>query len=150
MVLQKADTHVSEVCDASIFKEMKGENGNYSLYPSVRLLVVMSHETAFIVFVVFEVFTAVVKKMYVFWGGTPCSPLKGNWRLGGTRRLHVHGRRMSQTRKHRKTGSEQSVISQKIEHFFVFGAFWNRTAGVKQRSVGSAIFRQSWKHEGRL
>jgi hypothetical protein len=41
----------------------------------------------------FEVFTAVVMKSIIFWDMTPCSPPKVNRRYGGTRRLHLQGRR---------------------------------------------------------
>jgi hypothetical protein len=37
-------------------------------------------------------------KSSVFWDITPCSPLKVNWRFGGTCRLHLQGRRVSQVR----------------------------------------------------
>jgi hypothetical protein len=46
----------------------------------------------------FEVRTAEVMKSSVFWDITPRSPLKVNWRFGGTYRLHFQGRRMSQAR----------------------------------------------------
>jgi hypothetical protein len=36
----------------------------------------------------FEALTAVIMKSSVFWDTTPCSPLKVNQRLGGTRRIH--------------------------------------------------------------
>jgi hypothetical protein len=35
---------------------------------------------------------------YIFWDITPCNPLKVNWRFGGTCRLHLHGRNISQPR----------------------------------------------------
>jgi hypothetical protein len=37
--------------------------------------------------VAFEVFTAVVMKIIIFWDMTPCSPLSFNRRFGGTHRL---------------------------------------------------------------
>jgi hypothetical protein len=44
----------------------------------------------------FEVLTAVVMKSSVFWDITPCNPLSVNRRFGGTYRLHLQGRRISQ------------------------------------------------------
>jgi hypothetical protein len=38
-----------------------------------------------------EVLTAVVIKSAISWDIKPCSPLKVNWRFGGTYRLHLHG-----------------------------------------------------------
>jgi hypothetical protein len=69
-----------------------------------------------------KVLTAVVMKSSVFWDITPFSPLKVNRRFGGTRRLHVQGRRISQARNQRKAGGKalnglHGVISQKIELF---------------------------------
>jgi hypothetical protein len=46
----------------------------------------------------FEVFTAVVRKSCIFWYITSCSPLKVNWRFGGTCRHHLQGRTVSQAR----------------------------------------------------
>jgi hypothetical protein len=37
-------------------------------------------------------------KSSIFWDITPCSPLKVNRRFGGTCRLHIQGRRISQAR----------------------------------------------------
>jgi hypothetical protein len=48
-----------------------------------------------------EVLTAVVMKSTVFWGITLCNPLKANRRFGGTCRLHIQGRRISQARNQR-------------------------------------------------
>jgi hypothetical protein len=50
-------------------------------------------------FVGFEVLTAVVVKNSIFWDIAPYSPLKANWRFGGTCHLRLHGRRIS----HKKT-----------------------------------------------
>jgi hypothetical protein len=50
-------------------------------------------------FQVFEVLTAVVMKDSVFWDMTPYSPLKVNRRLGGTCRLLLQGRSITQARK---------------------------------------------------
>jgi hypothetical protein len=46
----------------------------------------------------FEVLTAVVMKSSMFWDKTPCSALKVKRRFGGTCRLHLQGRRISQAR----------------------------------------------------
>jgi hypothetical protein len=44
----------------------------------------------------FEVFTAVVLKSIFFWDMTPCTPLSGTRRFGGTYPLHLQGRRIVQ------------------------------------------------------
>jgi hypothetical protein len=46
----------------------------------------------------FEFFTAVVVKISIYWYITPCSPWKANRRFGGTCRLHLLSRRISQAR----------------------------------------------------
>jgi hypothetical protein len=61
------------------------------------------------VFMVFEVLTAVVIKDSILWDITPCSPLEVNWRFGGTRRFHLRGWRISQSRKQREAGSKQGT-----------------------------------------
>jgi hypothetical protein len=43
----------------------------------------------------------------VFWDITPCSPLKVNQNFGGTCRLHLQGRKISQARNQRDAGSKQ-------------------------------------------
>jgi hypothetical protein len=71
----------------------------------------------------FEVLTAVVMKITVFWDITPCSPLKVNRRFGGTFHLNVQGRisRASNQRESRKRllafNGLHRVISQKIVLF---------------------------------
>jgi hypothetical protein len=45
-----------------------------------------------------QVLTAVVKNSSIFWDITSHSPLKVNRRFGGTWRLHLQGRRISQAR----------------------------------------------------
>jgi hypothetical protein len=42
-----------------------------------------------LIFVGFEVFTAVVMKSIIFWDMTPCSPVSFHRRFGGTYRLHL-------------------------------------------------------------
>jgi hypothetical protein len=44
----------------------------------------------------FEILTAVVIKSSIFWDISSCSLLKVNRRFGGTCRLHLQGRRISQ------------------------------------------------------
>jgi hypothetical protein len=46
----------------------------------------------------FEVLTGVAMKSPTFWGITPCSRLKVNWRFGGTYRRHLQRRRISRAR----------------------------------------------------
>jgi hypothetical protein len=45
-----------------------------------------------------EVLTAVVMNSSLFWYITACSPLKVNWRFGGTCRLHLQGRKINKAR----------------------------------------------------
>jgi hypothetical protein len=58
----------------------------------------------------FEVLTAVVMKSSIFWDKTPCSPLKPIRCFGGTRRLHLQGRRISHARNHHEAGTKQSKL----------------------------------------
>jgi hypothetical protein len=51
----------------------------------------------------FAVLTAVVMKSTIFWNITPCSPLRVNRRFGGTHRLHLQGRKISQARNQRES-----------------------------------------------
>jgi hypothetical protein len=62
-------------------------------------------------FVGFEVLTAVVMKSYVFWDVPPCSPFKINRRFGGTCRLHLEGRRISQAGNQREAVSKQRLLA---------------------------------------
>jgi hypothetical protein len=47
----------------------------------------------------FAVLTAVVMKSTIFWDITPCGPLKGIRRFGGTYRLHLQGRKNKLSKK---------------------------------------------------
>jgi hypothetical protein len=58
----------------------------------------------------FGVLTAVVMNSFVFWDIMPCSPLKVDRRFGATCRLHLQGRRLSQTTHQREGGSKQSCL----------------------------------------
>jgi hypothetical protein len=62
----------------------------------------------------FEVLTAVVIKISIFWDKALCNLLKIDRYFGETCGLHVHGRRISQGRSQRETGSS---MSQKTELF---------------------------------
>jgi hypothetical protein len=42
-------------------------------------------------------------KSFIFWDITPCSPFKANWRFGGTFRLHLQSRTVSQARNQRES-----------------------------------------------
>jgi hypothetical protein len=46
----------------------------------------------------------------IFWDKTSCSPLKVNGLSGGTCRLHLQNRRMSQARNQREAGSKESSL----------------------------------------
>jgi hypothetical protein len=58
-------------------------------------------------YVVFQVLTAVVAKSYVLQDLTPCSPLEVNGRFGGTFRLHLQDIRIIQ------------ALNQLLDFFFV-------------------------------
>jgi hypothetical protein len=64
-----------------------------------------------LIYVGFEVLTAVIKNSFLFWDITPYSPLKVNRRFGRTCWLRLHGRRISRARKHRESRwrAEQSA-----------------------------------------
>jgi hypothetical protein len=49
-----------------------------------------------------EILTAVVMKSSIFSDITLCSPLRVNWCIGATRRLHLQGQRISQARNQRE------------------------------------------------
>jgi hypothetical protein len=74
---------------------------------------------------------------------TPCSPLKINRRVGGTCRLHLHGRTKSQARNQRQAGSKRrltlnglhSVLSQTTE------LFWEHREGPK--NIYTLLYRLS-------
>jgi hypothetical protein len=59
-----------------------------------------------------EVFAAVVMNSPVFWDIRPCGPLKVSRRFGRTCRLHLQGRKMSQTRNEHE--AELDVMFQKV------------------------------------
>jgi hypothetical protein len=58
-----------------------------------------------VIYVGFEVLTAVVMKNSIFWDMAPCGPLKVNRYLGGKWKLHLQGRRISKAR-NKQAGSK--------------------------------------------
>jgi hypothetical protein len=58
----------------------------------------------------FEVLIAVIMKNTVLWDITPCSPLKVNWRFGGTCHLHLQGRRITRARNQRDSRWEAELF----------------------------------------
>jgi hypothetical protein len=61
-------------------------------------------------------------KSSVFWDIMPCSSLKVGRRFGETYRLHLQGRRISQTRNQGEAGSKPSLykgnlLKKKLDHF---------------------------------
>jgi hypothetical protein len=54
-----------------------------------KTLLVKFCKTEKVLYVGFEVLTAVVMKSTIFWDITPCSPLKVTCCFGGTYRLHL-------------------------------------------------------------
>jgi hypothetical protein len=57
----------------------------------------------------FDVLTAVVMKSSIFWDITQCSPLKDNRRFGSAYCLHLHGRRISQSRNEHEADSKRAT-----------------------------------------
>jgi hypothetical protein len=52
---------------------------------------ILTLDTQLYQFVRFEILTAVVITISIFWDKTPCYPLKFNRRFGGTYRFHFQG-----------------------------------------------------------
>jgi hypothetical protein len=73
----------------------------------------------------FEFLTAVVMKSSIFWDITPCSPLKVNWRFGGTCRLHLQGRKISRARNQRE--SRWQADPEDGGDMFLRNVGWNST-----------------------
>jgi hypothetical protein len=69
-------------------------------------------------FVGCEILTAVVMKSSIFWDITPCSPLKVNWRFGGTCRLHLQGQRISKARNKRERWWQAKLCLLLLDLFF--------------------------------
>jgi hypothetical protein len=80
---------------------------------------------------------------------TPCSPLKVNRRFGGTCRLCLQGRRISQARNQRKAGSKQSTGREWYESVAAIMLLTLRCWGLIQdwRGLPSGMLRCSdrWK-----
>jgi hypothetical protein len=57
-------------------------------------------------------------KLFYLLDITPCGPMKVNQRCGGTRCLHLQGRRISQARNQREAGS-------KLHAAFLLGLFFD-------------------------
>jgi hypothetical protein len=60
----------------------------------------------------FEVLTAVVMKISIFWNITSCSPSKANRRLGRTCRLHLQGGRIRRSRTQRESRWQAETVSE--------------------------------------
>jgi hypothetical protein len=69
-------------------------------------LIKYERNSLFVVFVEFEVLTAIDMKSSIFWDVTPCSPVNDNIRFVGTYRLHLRGERLSLARSQHETGSK--------------------------------------------
>jgi hypothetical protein len=52
--------------------------------------------------------TVTILKIYIFWDIMPCTPLKVNWRFGGTCCLHLQARRVSRESNQCNAGNKQS------------------------------------------
>jgi hypothetical protein len=58
--------------------------------------------------------TYFVNEEYRLLGYTPCSPLKVNRRFGGTHRLHLKGRNISQARNQRESRWQAEALARII------------------------------------
>jgi hypothetical protein len=63
----------------------------------------------------FGVLTAVIMKNSILWGVTSCSTLQVNRSFGGTCRLHLKVRRVSEARILREAGSKHSSYSSTLK-----------------------------------
>jgi hypothetical protein len=57
-------------------------------------------------------------KSTIFSEITPCSPLKVNRRFGGTYRLHLQGRKISQARNPRENRWQGFILVSCLAHFY--------------------------------
>jgi hypothetical protein len=71
---------------------------------------------------------------YIWWGISTCSSLKVNRCFGGTCRLHLQGRRISQVRNQHEAGSNKSSASCWLLALLIFRPWrWRRHAPPKCR-----------------
>jgi hypothetical protein len=88
----------------------------------------------------FEVLTAAVMKIIIFWDITPCSPLKVNWRFGRTFRLLLQGRGISQSRNQREAGGKQSSPCHLLHAWLIFPpSRWRRYVPPKRRLTSNRL-----------
>jgi hypothetical protein len=71
----------------------------FTLRDKVRDHVLQPYQITCTIIVGFGVLTAVIMKIYTFWYITSCVLVQFGRRVGGTCRLYLQGRRVSQTRK---------------------------------------------------
>jgi hypothetical protein len=70
--------------------------------PQVYRRITFSRSTTLLTRFTKYTLTKLHMKCTIFWDITSCSPLKVNWRFGGTYRLHLQGGSKSRTRNRRK------------------------------------------------
>jgi hypothetical protein len=63
--------------------------------------------------------TVVVMKSFIFWDMMPCTPLKVNWRSGGTCCLHLQGQRISQAWNKCEVGGKQSSVCRLLSRWYL-------------------------------
>jgi hypothetical protein len=56
-----------------------------------------------------ELLRAVITEISISWDITPCTPSKDNICFGGKNRILLHGKRISQARNQRETGSKETL-----------------------------------------
>jgi hypothetical protein len=93
---------------------------------SSHLWLQLSYKTMF-QSVGFEILTAVVMKSAIFWDITPYNPLKVSQRLGGTYRLHLQGRRITEKETGVKAGGKQLCAA--CQAGFLLGLFFDTEDG---------------------
>jgi hypothetical protein len=103
-----------------------------------------------LLYVGFDVLTAVVMKSIIFWDISLCSTLKVNRRFGGTYRFHLQVRRISRAWNQREAGGKQShslqsyfcssvyrwvsYLNESSSHLLCYMTTWNQRFYLKKKS----------------
>jgi hypothetical protein len=110
-----------------LFVHPSRESCNNHTRPSEVIVATIMFEVGF------EVLTAVITNITIFWGITPYSPSRVKRRCGGTYRLHLQGRRISRGRNQR----ENTLLTICFHAVFFCSAYsntiWRRYIRPKRR-----------------